>query len=445
MKNNKNKFGIWMLVSLVIGNTIGAGIFMLPASLAKIGSISLLSWIFTSCGALLFALVFSKLSKMVLHPGGPYAYAKEGFGNFTGFQIAFTFWISLWTGNSSLVVTLIGYLKLFFPELVSPITATSIGISIIWLIAIINMTGIRPVGIFQIVTTIIKIIPILLVIGIGCYYFHPEYLTNSFNISGKSDLHAFSYAATLTLWAFVGMESACVPTKVIDNPEYNIRRATLIGTGVLAVLYIASSIIVMGIFPNEILAHSSSTFATTVGWIFGKWGEMFVVGCVVVSCLGALNSGLLLEGQVPMAAADDGLFPKIFSRRNKHGVPAWGLAIDATLMSLFIMLTSKANLVEQFQLVVTIASVATLIAYLYSAIAEIVLLSKEKKLAIYKKTNIIIALLAAIYALWAIFGSGQEIMFYTTMLLFSSALVYAGLQFKQKGKKFRKYVNKIAL
>jgi len=427
-----NKFGFWMLIALVIGNTIGAGVFMLPASLARIGSISLLSWIFTSTGAMLFAFVFAKMSKMVLHSGGPYAYAKSGFGDFIGFQVAFTFWISLWTGNSSLIVTLIGYLRIFFPDFISPTVAMFLGISIIWIMAIINMSGIRPVGVFQIITTIIKLIPILLVIGIGIYFFHPEYLTKSFNVSGESNFNAFSYAATLTLWAFVGVESGCVPVGATHNPRRNIHLAMLIGTAIIAVIYIASSIAVMGMFPADVLAHSSSPFAAAVGMVFGRWGQMFVVVCVVISCLGALNSGLLLESQVPMAAADDGLFPKIFARRNKAGVPGWGLAIDATLMSVFVMLTMRPNLVEQFQLVITVAAVATLIAYLYSAMAEVVLLSKERGKIEFKKTNILVAVLAAVYAFWAIFGSGKEIIFYTAMLLLSSVILYAWLYWRMQ-------------
>ena len=427
----KNKFGIWMLIALVIGNTIGAGVFMLPASLAKIGSISLLAWIFTTCGAILFAFVFAKMSRLVLRTGGPYAYARTAFGDFAGFQVAFTFWISLWTGNSSLVVTLIGYLRLCFPELLNPVTATCIGIVIIWIVAGFNMLGVRPVGVLQILTTILKLLPIVLVIGIGCYFFHPQYITQSFNVSGQSNLSAFSYAATLTLWAFVGMEAACVPAGASDNPERNIRLATLIGVGIIAVVYIASSIVVMGMFPMDQLAHMASPFAVAAGLVFGKWGQIFIVTCVVISCLGALNSGLLLESQVPMAAAEDGLFPKIFAKRNKAGMPAWGLAIDATLMSLFIMLTLKSNMVDQFQLVVTIAAVATLIAYLYSAVAEMILIAQTGKKQRFAKTNMLVAILASIYAFWAIFGSGKEIMFYMTMLIFISLLLYAYIYWRK--------------
>lgn len=428
MVNKKQQFGIWMLIALIIGNTIGAGIFMLPVSLAKIGSISIFSWLFTSAGALLFALVFSKMSKLVgAKSGGPYAYTRACFGDFIGFQIGFTFWIASWTGNCSLVVTLMSYLHLLFPSLTNSVVASGVGIAIIWVIATINIIGIRPVGIVQIITTIIKLLPILLVIIIGAMYFHPQNITQHFNISGKSNFGAFSYAAMLTLWAFSGQETACIPAGAAENPERNIQLATIIGTVVLIIVYIFATLAIMGLFPAEILAHSSSPFADAIGMIFGRWGHLFVVICVVISCLGALNSGILVEGQIPMAIAEDGLFPKIFAKRNRGNSPGWGIAIDATLMSCFILLTNRANLAEQFQLVITIASVATLIAYLYSALAEIILITKMRRTGTkqaYNKTNIVIALFAAIYAFWAIFGSGMEIIFYMTMMLFASAILY---------------------
>lgn len=433
MNDAKNKFGFWMLLSLVIGNTIGAGIFMLPASLAKIGSISLLSWVFTSAGAILFALIFARMSRMVTKTGGPYAYAHTAFGEFTGFQVAFTFWVSLWTGNSSLVITLISYLRIFFPNLVDPMTASLVGIGIIWLMAIINISGVRTIGNVQIITTIIKLIPVLLIIGIGLCYFHPEYITQSFNVSSKSNFSAFSYAATLTLWGFVGMEAACIPVSSTTHAERNIRRATIIGILILAAIYITTSIAIMGLFPNAVLTHAVAPFAMAANLAFGGWGQLLVNICIVISCLGALNSGLLLEGQIPMAAADDGLFPKIFAKRNRFGMPAWGLFIDAALMSGFILLTMRPDLIDQFQLVVTVASVATLIAYLYSAIAEIVLLARKGEIA-YKKISASIAILGAIYAIWAIFGAGKEIIFYTAMLFFGSLLLYSYI-FWQKQKR----------
>lgn len=439
MRDTKNKFGFWMLLSLVIGNTIGAGIFMLPVSLAKIGSISLFSWMFTSAGAILFALIFAQMSRMVTKTGGPYAYARAAFGEFTGFQVAFTFWVSLWTGNSSLVITLISYLRIFFPNLVDPWTASLVGIAIIWLMVIINILGVRLIGRVQIFTTIIKLIPVLLIIGIGFTYFHPEYITQSFNVSSTSNFSAFSFAATLTLWGFVGMEAACIPVSSTAHAERNIRRATIIGILLLAAIYIVTSIAVMGLFPNSVLTHATAPFAMAANLVFGKWGQLLVNICIVISCLGALNSGLLLEGQIPMAAAEDGLFLKIFAKRNKFGMPAWGLFIDAALMSAFILLTMRPNLIDQFQLVVTVASVATLIAYLYSAIAEIVLLARGGEIA-YKKISVVIAVLGAIYALWAIFGAGKEIIFYTAMLFFGSLLLYSHI-FWQKQKRMAEKTN----
>ena len=321
------------------------------------------------------------------------------------------------------------YLRIFYPELISPVVAILFEILIIWLIAIVNILGVRTVGVVQIITTIIKLLPIILVMIIGAHFFHPEYISHSFNISGKSNLGAFSYAAMLTLWAFSGQETACIPASSVDDPN-NIRRATIIGTIFLVLIYIFSTLLLMGMFPPQILSHLSSPFASAAGMVMGGWGHLFVVVCVVISCLGALNSGIMVEGQIPMAIAEDGLFPKIFAKRNRFNVPGFGLAIDAAIMSLFILLTSKADLVEQFQLVITIASVALLISYLYSAMAEVVLIAKARKCGENKdfdKMNITIAIAAAIYACWAIFGSGKEIIFYMTMMIFGSMFLYGFL------------------
>lgn len=435
MQQNKHKFGIWMLIALIIGNTIGAGIFMLPVSLAKIGSISIFSWIFTSIGALLFAFVFAKMSKIVgSKSGGPYAYARTCFGDFTGFQIGFTFWIASWTGNCSLVVTLIGYMHLLFPQLNNPLLATLVGIIIIWTFAGINILGIRSVGIVQIITTIIKLLPIFFIVAIGFMHFHPQYITHSFNVSGKTNLSAFSYAAMLTLWAFSGQETACIPAGSSHNPERNIRIATIVGTIALVLIYIITTLAVMGLFSPDVLAHAKSPFADAMEMIFGQWGRLFVIICIIISCFGALNSGILVEGQIPMAIAEDGLFPKFFAKRNKGNAPYFAIIIDATLMSCFLMLTSKADMIEQFQLVITIASVATLIAYLYSALAEIILIYKLRTKGVmqpYNKTNIMVAFFAAVYAFWAIFGSGMEIIFYMTMMIFGSAILYAFLNWRK--------------
>jgi basic amino acid/polyamine antiporter, APA family len=437
-KKQKKQLGLWMLTALVSGNMIGSGIFLLPSNLARIGSISLFSWIFTALGAFLLALVFSKMSTLVPKSGGPYAYAEAGFGKFIGFQTAYNYWIVIWAGNAAVAIALVGYLTVFWPVLNNPIASCFTAIAFIWILTLVNIMGLRQAGIIQVVTTILKFIPILVIAIFGWWYFHPEYLTQSFNISNQSNFHALSNAATLTLWAFIGLESATVPSAAVENPKRNIPLATLLGTLIATIIYIASSTAIMGMIPADQLATSFSPFAAAAKIIFGHWGEWIIAAGAVISCFGCLNGWTLIQGQVPMAAADDHLFPAIFAKRNKAGVPAIGIIITSTIASVFLLLTISPNLVEEFEILILIATLAALIPYLYTSIAEIIILKQQDNISPKKMAqHVTIALLASAYSLWAIFGSGKDILFYGSILLFTSIPLYALVHQRKKNSEVK--------
>jgi len=429
-KKPKKNLGLWMLTTLVAGNMIGSGIFLLPSNLASIGSISLFSWCITATGAFLLAIVFAKTSLIIPRAGGPYAYAQKGFGDFIGFQTAYNYWIAIWVGNAAIIVALIGYLTVFWPALEHPAFGCLLGISVLWFFTLVNIIGVKSVGVTQIVTTICKLIPIILVAILGWGYFHPEYLTQSYNISNTSNFSAITHAATLTLWAFIGLESATVPADYVDNPTRNIPLATLLGTGIAAIVYIASSAAIMGMIPANVLAQSMSPFAAAAGIIFGHWGNWLIAFGATVSCLGALNGWTLLQGQIPMVAADDNLFPKIFAKRNKDGIPVNSLLITSALITLLLLLTSSPNLINQFKIIILIAALTSLVPYLYTAISEVIMLKKGEYP--HSRFHTIVAFLAAIYAFWAIFGSGEDIIFYGSMLIFSSIPLYAFVTWKKR-------------
>lgn len=421
MKKKKNKLGLCSLTALVAGNMIGSGIFLLPSQLARVGSITLFSWIATALGAFCLALVFSRMSLLIPKNGGPYAYVRAGFGDFIGFQTAYYYWIAIWVGNCSIVIALMGYLRVFFPELGNVALETTIAIAIIWLVTSINIVGIHMAGMVQVITTLLKFIPILIVGIFGWKYFNTHYFMESFNVTGQSNLSAFSYGATLTLWGFIGVESATIPASSVDNPGRNIPLATLLGVSIAALVYIASSSAIMGMMPAGLLVNNVSPFAAAAKMIFGHWGELIVAIGACISCFGALNGWTLMQAQVPMAAADDGLFPKIFAKRTKHDIPILGLIITSVCMSIFLLAFRNPNLVNQFEVSIEIAISTSLVAYLYTTIAQVILLPPESN-----KRNIynVIGILAAIYAFWAIFSSRQQIVFYLTMLIFTSIPLY---------------------
>ena len=220
MKKQNQKIGLLAAISLIVGNMIGAGIFVLPASLAKFGSISIVGWIFTATGALILAKIFSNFSKLISNKsGGPYIYSKVVFGDFIGFLVAWGYWISCWINNAAIAVAIVSALSFFFPQLVSsPLYATITGLSFIWFFTWTSSKGVKSSGNIQIITTIAKIVPLLFVIIAGIFIFDYDTFPN-FNITNKTDVEIFPIVSVMTLYAFLGIESATIPANSINNPK----------------------------------------------------------------------------------------------------------------------------------------------------------------------------------------------------------------------------------
>jgi len=430
----KKILGFWTLISLVIGNIIGSGVFLLPSSLAKYGSISIFGWVLTAIGAICIAMVFANLSRIYPKTGGPYVYCHEAFGDFFGFQIAYNYWVSLWVANAALVVALVGYLGFFWPALAqNHMLAFLISTAILWFVTLINIIGLREAGFVQILTTILKLLPLIIIVSIGLFYVHLHYLTSTFNISHHSNLSALSVTVTLTLWAFLGLESATVPADNVKNPKKNIPRATILGTLIAAIIYIVGTIVIMGIVPMHTLALSNSPFADAAYMIFGNWGGILVALTAIIASFGALNGLILLQGQVPLAAARDKLFPKQFAITSKNDIPVFGLVVSSILINLLLAMSFNQNLVSQFTLIILLATLANIIPYFYASMAEIVILLRHKEKYPHEKItkHIVIAILAFIFMSWAIIGSGKTIIFYGALLIFSSAPIYVWMKWKQ--------------
>lgn len=416
------------LIALVVGNMVGSGIFLLPADLARFGAVSLISWLFTVAGAFLLAYILSNNSHMIRRDGGPYAYAKEGFGNFIGFQTAYCHWLSMWVASAALAIALANYLGMLWPILNNFKLDFWIALLAIWVIAVINMRGAHIVGRVQVCTVILKLAPIILIIIFGWKYFHLNYLAQGLQHSIDINLQSVSSAASLTLWAFIGVESATIPYSSLANPERDIPLATLLGTAIASIIYIVSSTLIMGILPKDVLINSMSPFVTTSVLLFGNFGKWIMVLGAAISCLGALNGWTFLYGQVAMAASKDGLFPRIFSLRNKFNVPAFGIGMTAILTSVVLFLATRDNTARQFQVIIAMASFASLVPYLYSSITNILIMQRKKYPFDFSNKkrirHFVCAFFAALYSFWALCGAGERLIFYGSILLFTSVVLY---------------------
>ena len=436
MSSKEKKIGLITTTSLVVGNMIGAGIFLLPATLAKYGSISLLGWLFTATGALILAKIFSNFSKIIVNKsGGPYTYSKAGFGDFIGFLVAWGYWISIWVSNAGLAIAIIGGLSVFFPELNSnPILSVFVGLSFIWLFTWINSRGIKESGRIQVVTTVLKLLPLVFVIIVGAFLFSLDNFP-SFNLTEESDFATFPVVAALTLYAFLGMESATIPAESVKNPEKIVPKATMLGTVIVTLVYILGTVVLFGLLPVEELKNSAAPFAEAGEIIGGKYAGYFVAAGAVISAIGALNGWTLLVGQLPMAAAKDKMFPRIFNRENKKGVPIFGLIIGSVLTSVILIIGMSDGLVDQFTFVVNLTVLACLVPYLFVSASYIITLIEKKKHPKSFLKTFILGSLGFAYTIWAIFGSGSDVVFYGLILLLLGIPFYLLMQWNKSKNK----------
>ena len=422
----KNQVGIIVSIALVVGNMIGSGVFLLPSVLAPYGGISIFGWIFTATGAFFLARVFSYFSKIIPNTsGGPYVYSKKGLGEFMGFIVGWGFWISLWTGNAAIATAFVSYLSVFFPILEThSILASLIGLAAIWFLTWINMRGIKEAGAVQVITTILKVIPLLLVAIFGIFLIHIDNF-RPFNSSNLSAFEAISTTATLTLWAFIGMESATIPAKNIKNPDKTIPKATMIGTLVVTVIYIFSTMTVMGMIPADSLKVSSAPFADAASLIWGGKARYIIAAGATISTFGALNGFILMTGQIPYAVAQDNLFPKIFGKPGKKGTPIYSLLISGILVSVLMTMNFTKSMVESFHFIILLATVTILIPYLFSSISYLVLaLGKHKTQMNTSYKKIAVAILAASYSFWAILGSGFKTILLGSIIVIVGVVIY---------------------
>ncbi|MBF8262735.1 MAG: arginine/agmatine antiporter [Parachlamydiales bacterium] len=420
----EKKLGIVTLTALVTGNMIGSGIFLLPAAMARLGSMTLISWIFTSLGSLFLAFVFARLSQSMPETGGPYAYARMGLGDAFGCQTAYCYWINAWVGNAVIILAGVGYLSVFFPALTDPRFGCMAAIGLVWVFTALNLKGVYAAGIFQLISTISKLIPILFIAICGWFFFHVDYIIESANVSNPpmSTFGVITQGAILTLWAFTGLETATVPADSVDNPKRNIPIATILGTLIASGCYILGSTVIMGMIPNGQLQNSLSPFADAAQILLGNWGKWIIAGGAVISCLGTLNGWIMIQAQIPMAAAHDNLFLKIFARRNKYGAPVNALIISSALVSLLLFLTISPDLINQFKFILLMATLTALISYFYTPIAELILYITGK--ISLTRGSIIVAILAMLYSFWAITGAGIEVLSYGVLVVLSSIPFY---------------------
>ena len=427
-----------LATALVIGNMIGSGIILLPASLAGYRAWSVVGWGFTAVGAFLLAWVFARLARAYPKTGGPYAYSRKAFGDFVGFQTAWGYWIAAWLGNVVIATGFVSYTGRFWDTMAGSSTGdhvaqAGLAIAAIWLLTFVNVLGIRQAGVVQAATTVLKTLPLAAIAVVGIFWIQASNF--SFHPESGSNMSAFSGAAALTLWAFIGLESATIPAESVVDPARNVRRATLLGTGITAIIYLLGMVAVVGIIAPADLGASTAPFADAADKIWGGTaGDLVAIGAII-SAFGCLNGWILLQGQMPYAAARDHLFPKSFAKLNAAGVPAFGIIVSSVLLTLAIIPSYNSSTTQRFTDFVFLATTTTIIAYLYGVASQMVLFVTDRKRFQMKRvaTDMTLAVLAVAYSIYLLFGAGYRYTTWAFMVVAAGFPVYAWLKY-QTGK-----------
>ena len=413
--------GLWMCTALVVGNMIGSGVFMLPASLAPYGWNAVIAWMVTIGGALCLAFVFSRLAESFPRAGGPLAYTQEAFGPTAGFMVAWAYWISMWVGNAAIATGCVSYLSVFWPAIAEvPGLHAGLTVALVWMLTAVNCWGSRSAGRLQVAATVLKLLPLVAVAGLAVVVlarkggaavtpFEPSQLSAG----------AITAAATLTLWALLGLESATVPADKVHDPRRTIPRATLYGTAFTGLIYLVVCSAVVLLSPVGMLKNSNAPFADFVGFHGGGDLGLVLAGFAAISAFGALNGWVLLQGEMPYAMARDGVFPAFLGKASKRGTPVRAHILSSTLLTILVLMNYAKSMADLFTFIALLATTANLFAYLFSALAALRLQQQKRMTATAPLT--VLAILAALYSIWTLYGAG------TKATLWGLVLLLAGL------------------
>ena len=424
MSASTKKMSLLQATMLVAGNMIGTGLFLLPVSLAAVGGIAIFGWVVALAGTAAIGLAFAKLGELDPQEGGPYAYARDFLGPYVGFQTNFVYWFGNWIGNIAIAVAAVGYLAEFIPSVAAPPASVAATALVIWVLTFANILGPRVIGALETWTMSLALVPILAIAIFGWLWFDSATFLSGWNVSGGSDVSAVARAASMALWAFMGIESAAVSAGVIENPKRNIPLATLIGLGIAAVVYVASSTVIMGIIPNDELRTSHAPFAEAARLAIGPLGAILISLCAILKSVGSLGGWMLLVGQSAKAAADDGMFPRVFARLNPRGVPGAGLVIVGILMTVVLFATMAPTIAGQFNRIIDLAVILAVVPYIYSSVAAVKVVHDHRLPARTFQLFKWIAIVAVAYCLWAVWGGDPRTVVSALIALLLSVPLY---------------------
>ncbi|EKN3735661.1 TPA: putrescine-ornithine antiporter [Yersinia enterocolitica] len=422
--SKSNKMGVVQLTILTAVNMMGSGIIMLPTKLAEVGTISIVSWLVTAVGSMALAYAFAKCGMFSHKSGGMGGYAEYAFGKSGNFMANYTYGVSLLIANVAIAISAVGYGTELIGAELSPLGICLATIGVLWLCTVANFGGARITGKISEITVWGVIIPVVGLSVIGWFWFSPTLYAESWNPHHVPTFEAIGASIAMTLWAFLGLESACANTDVVENPEKNVPIAVLGGTLGTAVIYIVSTNVIAGIVPNMDLANSTAPFGLAFAQMFDPTVGKIIMALMVMSCCGSLLGWQFTIAQVFKSSADEGYFPKIFSKISKAEAPIKGMLVIVVIQTVLSLMTISPSLNKQFNVLVNLAVVTNIIPYILSMAALIIIQKVAKVEPSKARIANIIALIGALYSFYALYSSGEEAMMYGAIVTFLGWTLY---------------------
>jgi putrescine:ornithine antiporter len=403
------KMSMMQLTVVVAVNMMGSGIIMLPTNMAKVGAISLLSWVVTALGSMAIAWGFAQAGIYNQRKGGMSAYAEDAYGKSGFFVVFLLYFFSLAIGNVAIAISAVGYLATFFPGVSATPIATCISVIVlIWLTTVANFGGPSVTGKIGSVTVWGVIIPVAGLSVIGWFWFSADTFAQAWNPKGMSLGAGMGSSIALTLWAFLGMESAAQNSDAVENPKRDVPLACMLGTLGAGVVYILSTTVIQGIVPNAELANSTGPFGFAYAKMFNPTVGSIIMALAILACLGSLLGWQFTIAQTAKSASDDRMFPALFSKENSMGAPVAGMIVMGIVQTLMALSTISPTLSEQFNALVNLAVVTNVLPYVISLSALVVILRKAGVSEGSYKLNVFVMLVAVLYSTYAIYASGKD-------------------------------------
>lgn len=420
MSASKSKMNVWQLTILTAVNMIGSGIILLPSKLAEVGTISLYSWLITAGGSLALAYAFARSGTLSRKPGGMGGYAEYAFGKAGNFMANYTYGLSLVIANVAIAITAVGYGMVLFNTTLTPLQTGIWTIVLLVVTTVANFGGARITGRIGAVTVWGVIGPVVAVAILGWFWFSGTTWTQAWNPNNLDFLPAVGASISITLWAFLGLESACANADAAENPERDVPIAVLGGTIGAAIIYIVSTNVIAGIIPNAELARSNAPFGLVFATMFSPLVGQIVTTAMVIACIGSLLGWQFTVAQVFKSSADVGYFLPIFKMATKSGTPIVGMLVLLVAQVALSLMTISPQLSSQFQKIVDFAVVTNLVPYVMS-MAALITIQKIAKVPPRRAlvTNII-AMIATVYSFYALYSSGEQ------ALMLGGLAVFAG-------------------